>query len=89
MPVSKPILLIIIGTICAGVFLNGLRFAQMDRNPWEGKKLGNMPVRGHDFSVEQVNRLGKLQMIFAPIFFLLFVAILSGVFAGAVQVMGR
>jgi hypothetical protein len=83
-PVSKPVLLIIIGAICAGAFLNGLRFAQMDRNPWEGKKLGGMPVQGHNLSIEQVNRLGKLQMIVAPIFFLVSVAIVSGIF-GPVQ----
>jgi hypothetical protein len=52
---SKPVLLIIIGAICAGAFLNGLRFAQMDRNPWEGKKLGGMPVQG----LQSLHRTGE------------------------------
>lgn len=74
------IILVIVALICAGVFLNGLRFSQMDRNPWAGKSVFGMPVQGADMPVSRVNLIGRVQMIFAPLFFLLFAAICLGLF---------
>ena len=72
------IMLAIAAVICAGVFLNGLRFSRMDRNPWAGKSILGMPVQGAEMSVSQVNLIGRMQMIFAPLFFLFFAALCFG-----------
>ena len=64
--------------ISVGVFLNGLRFARMTSNPWAGKKLLGLPVEGSELPIEQVNRIGKLQMIAAPLFLLFFGALSFG-----------
>ena len=66
--------------ICVGVFLNGLRFARMTRNPWEGKRLFGQPVSGSEMPIERVNLLGKLLMVAAPIFLLFFAALCLGFF---------
>lgn len=73
--VSNEAVLGIAALISLGVCLNGWRFARMKNNPWTGKKLFGLPVEGHDLSIQQVNRIGYLQVIVAPIFFLLFAAI--------------
>ncbi len=72
------IMLAVAAVICAGVFLNGLRFSRMDRNPWVGKSVFGAPVQGADMPVSKVNLIGRLQMIFAPLFLLLFAAICFG-----------
>ncbi|HEU0310662.1 MAG TPA: hypothetical protein VFR36_05540 [Sphingomicrobium sp.] len=79
MSVNPAFFLAIIGLICGGVFLNGLRFARMTRNPWAGKTLLGMPIEGHDLPVERVQLLGKIQMVAAPVFlFLMSYLVLSG-----------
>lgn len=71
MSVSPVIFLALIGLICAGVFLNGVRFARMAHNPWAGKTMLGQPVQGHDLPVERVRLIGKVQMVVAPLFLLL------------------
>ena len=71
-------MLAVAAVICAGVFLNGLRFSRMDRNPWAGKSVFGTPVQGADMPVSKVNLIGRIQMIFAPLFLLLFAAICFG-----------
>jgi hypothetical protein len=70
-PVSPYLFLAIVGLIGLGVFLNGLRFARMTHNPWAGKTMLGQPVQGHDLPVERVRLIGKVQMVFAPLFLLL------------------
>ena len=72
------IFLAIAGLVCLGVFLNGLRFARQTSNPWAGKKLFGTDVGGSELSVAQVRRIGLVQMIGAPIFFLFFAALCFG-----------
>jgi len=74
------IMLALVAVICIGVFLNGLRFSRMDRNPWAGKSVLGAQVRGSEMSVDKVNRIGRLQMLAAPVFFLLFAALCFGLF---------
>ena len=74
--VSPTLFLLLIGLICVGVFLNGVRFARMTHNPWAGKSIFGLPVQGHDLPVERVRLIGKLQMIFAPLFFLVMSALM-------------
>lgn len=62
----------IVTLICAGVFLNGVRFSRMTENPWTGKSLFGMPVSGSQLPIEKVRRMGLLFMIAAPLFLLLF-----------------
>lgn len=64
--------------VCAGVFLNGLRFARMTRNPWAGRTVFGQPVRGADMSLEQVRRIGLLFMAAAPLFLILAAALAFG-----------
>ena len=64
--------------ICGGLFLSGLRFARMDRNPWAGRRLLGMPIRGSHWSVGQVRLMGRFFMIFAPLFWALFAAMCFG-----------
>ena len=77
---NEPLILALVALICVGVFLNGLRFARMTENPWVGKSIFGQPVQGGDLPIERVNLIGKVQMIFAPVFFVLFAAIISGLF---------
>ena len=69
-PVSPALFLALVGLICAGVFVNGVRFARMTHNPWAGKSMMGMPIQGHDLPVERVRLIGKVQMIAAPVFLL-------------------
>ena len=78
--VSKPLFLAMVSLICVGAFLNGLRFARMTKNPWAGRTMFGRPMGGHDLPIERVQLMGKLQMIAAPIFFLFFIAMVSGLF---------
>jgi hypothetical protein len=64
--------------LCIGVFLNGLRFARMERNPLAGKKMFRLPVEGSDMPIATIRRIGQLQMIFAPFFFIFVVALTFG-----------
>ena len=70
--------LAIAGLICLGVFLNGIRFARMTRNPWAGKKLFGMDVEGADLPVSRVRLFGFVQVIAAPLFVLFFAALCFG-----------
>lgn len=81
---SGALFLGIAALICAGLFLNGLRFARADRNPLAGKTLFGLPVQGSTRSVEQIRRTGRLFMIAAPLFFLVFAALCFGLL-GPVQ----
>jgi hypothetical protein len=77
--VSPALFLTLVGLICAGVFLNGLRFARMTHNPWAGKTIFGQPVGGHDLPVDRVRRIGKIQMVAAPLFLaLMSYLVLSG-----------
>ena len=64
--------------ICIGGFLNGLRFARMDRNPWVGQRLFGMSVGGSDWTIDQVRKMGWLFMVTAPAFLLLVAALCFG-----------
>ena len=66
--------------IAVGVFLNGLRFARMTANPFEGRRIFGQPVQGSELSVRQIKRIGLIQMIFAPIFLLVVAAMAFGFF---------
>ncbi|MFL9840545.1 hypothetical protein ABS767_06175 [Sphingomonas sp. ST-64] len=72
------IFLALSGLMCLGVFLNGVRFARMTRNPWAGMKLFGQDVQGSDLSVERVRLLGWLQAIAAPLIFVFFAALAFG-----------
>ena len=48
--------------VCVGAFLNGLRFSQMDSNPWTWKSLFGLPVSGGELPVAKVRRIGLIQM---------------------------
>ncbi|MGJ3648978.1 hypothetical protein ACLB0R_10955 [Sphingomonas sp. GlSt437] len=76
--------LAIAAVICIGVFLNGLRFYRMNRNPWSGKSIMGIPVEGGDLSRARVRRLGLGQMIAAPLMLILFIALCFGLL-GPVQ----
>lgn len=47
----------------------------MTSNPFAGKRLFGQPVEGSELSVEQINCIGRLQMVGAPVFMIGFVAI--------------
>ena len=64
--------------ICLGVFLNGVRFARMTSNPFAGKRIGPFPVEGSEMSVSSIRLIGRLQMIAAPTFWLIFSALAFG-----------
>ncbi len=64
--------------VCVGVFLNGWRFARMTANPFKRMKLFGMPMQGSELTVEQLNRLGRMQMLAAPVIFLFFALVTSG-----------
>lgn len=70
----------IVTLICTGGFVNGIRFSRVTRNPWAGRKLGPFAVKGSELSADKVRLMGRVQMIAAPIFWLLFVAIIFGLF---------
>lgn len=72
--------LVITALICAGVFLNGLRFFRMTSNPWAGKLLLGRPVRGADMPVAQLRRMGLLFMLAAPLFLIFAIALCFGLF---------
>ena len=61
-----------------GLFLNGLRFARMTKNPWAGRQMLGMPIRGADMPVERIRLIGRIQMIFAPIFLAVVAALAFG-----------
>ena len=66
--------------ICVGVFLNGVRFSRKTVNPFVGRRLGSVPVGGHELTLAQLQRFGRLQMIAAPVFLLFFTALAFGLF---------
>jgi hypothetical protein len=70
--------LAISAAICAGVFFNGLRFARMTANPWAGKTILGLPLAGSDSPIGEIRIIGRIQMIFAPLFFLFSVALCLG-----------
>lgn len=57
--------------ICLGVFLNGLRFARADTNPWAKKTMFGIKVEGSDMPLERVRKIGKLMMVSAVLFLVL------------------
>jgi hypothetical protein len=76
--VSGWLFLAIATVICAGVFLNGVRFARMEANPWAGRRLFGLPVAGSRYSAERVRFTGKLNMILAPVIWLFIAAMCFG-----------
>lgn len=65
--------------ICIGAFFNGLRFARMTKNPWKDRRLFGMPVEGQDMPIEKIRWMGRVQMIFAPLFLILVICLVFGV----------
>lgn len=76
--VDGRIFLGLVSFICIGVFLNGLRFSRMTKNPWAGKSILGQPVEGGDMPIERIKGIGRLQMIAAPLFWLFFIALSFG-----------
>jgi hypothetical protein len=76
--------LAITSAICVGVFLNGLRFFRMDRNPWHGKTIVGFPLKGGDMPIARVRLLGIIQMIAASFMLIFFTALCFGLL-GPVQ----
>ena len=71
----------IIGALISiGVFLNGLRFARMDKNPWADRTFFGMQIQGSDMPIKQVRMMGQIQMIFAPLFLVIWTLGHFGVF---------
>lgn len=70
--------------IGVGVFLNGPRFSRMTQNPRANKTLAGMPIAGSEMSIARVRLIGVIQMIIAPLMWLLFVALCFGLM-GPVQ----
>ena len=70
----------IVALISFGVFLNGLRFARMTANPFAGRKVFGQDIEGAQLSRRQINWIGRIQMIFAPVFFLLTAIVMFGLF---------
>jgi hypothetical protein len=66
--------LVIVSAISVGVFLNGIRFSRMTESPF------GQSMFGTGLSIEQLQRGGKLQMLLAPVIWLLFVLLIFGVF---------
>jgi len=66
--------------ICVGVFLNGLRFARMNRNPWAGKRLWGQPIPAGDWPVQRVRLGGLLLMVVAPLILTFGIAACFGLF---------
>jgi hypothetical protein len=64
--------------ISIGVFLNGRRFARMTENPWAGRRIMGLPIQGSDLPAERVRFIGRINMIFAPIFWLMIAAMCFG-----------
>lgn len=61
------------------LFFNGRRFARMTRNPWAGRNVLGQPVEGADAPIEAVQRLGRIQMMGAPLVWILFTLLSFGV----------
>ena len=67
MPVSPTIFLALIGVVCAGAFLIGLRFVRMTESP------------NSAMQIDSVQRFGRLMMIAAPgMFIAISVLVLTG-----------
>ncbi|HAF42060.1 MAG TPA: hypothetical protein DCG90_09905 [Sphingobium sp.] len=78
------VFLSIVAVIALGVFVNGLRFARMTSNPFVGRRLFGMPMEGSELPIGRLNLIGKIQMIFAPLF-LGFACALTFGFLGPVE----
>lgn len=72
--------LAIVTPMCVAVFFNGLRFARMRANPFVGRTVPGFPIEGGEVSVASLRRLGRIQMISAPLFLALFAAMCFGLF---------
>ena len=72
------LLLGLVTLICIGVFLSGLRFSRVTANPLAGKRIGRFPVQGSQRPASDLRRLGRLFMIAAPVFWLVFAALVFG-----------
>ena len=74
------IFLTIVSFISLCVFFNGVRFSRMTRNPFEGRKIFGQPIQGTELSVKDINMIGRIQMVFAPLFLLIMMAMIFGLF---------
>ena len=72
------VFLLITALIAVGVFFNGMRFLRMKANPFVGRKLFGQPIEGMELSVWKLRWIGKLQVIFAPLFLLFAIALAFG-----------
>ncbi|CAN5462672.1 hypothetical protein BH10PSE14_BH10PSE14_42980 [soil metagenome] len=64
--------------ICIGAFLNGRRFARMTKNPWANRRILGLPVSGSELPIERVRLIGRINMIGAPVFWLIVAAMCFG-----------
>ncbi|MFN3725075.1 MAG: hypothetical protein ACK4SZ_02095 [Allosphingosinicella sp.] len=70
--------LLLVTVIVAAQVGMGLHLIRTKRNPWAGRRLLGMPVRGSDLSLAQIRRMGFFFLIFAPLFWLLIAAMTFG-----------
>ena len=56
----------------------GLHLIRTKRNPWAGRRLLGMAVRGSDLGSPQIRRMGFFFLIFALLFWLLIAAMTFG-----------
>jgi hypothetical protein len=65
--------------ICVGVFLNGLRFSRMETSPFKSVGWFGKAIDDPTEMLKKVNLIGKIQMIFAPLFLIFWTLMLFGV----------
>ena len=63
------------------MFFHGRRYARMTENPLANRRILGLPIQGSDMPVSQVRFLGRVCMIFAPIFWLMVAAVSFGLVA--------
>ena len=76
--------LAISAAICIAVFLNGVRFSRMTRNPWSGRTIAGMPISGSEMPIARIRMIGVIQMILAPLILFFMTALCFGLM-GPVQ----
>lgn len=73
---SVRLVFVLVATLAAvGVFFNGRRFARMAINPWAGKSVLGHRVEGAEMTIDQVRRLGRIQMVGAPVIWAFLMAV--------------
>jgi hypothetical protein len=62
--------------ICVGVFLNGLRFSRMKKSSFKSVSWFSKAIDDPGEMLKKINLIGKIQMIFAPLFLIFWTLIL-------------